>query len=109
MGIVEASDGFGLEGAGVVNRIGPDVTGLKVGDRVMFIGHSAFATQITVSENICEKIPHDLSFEDAATIPCVFATSYYSIFNIGNLEKGQVSGLQLDSSICLTIIVYPRP
>nr|ALQ32998.1 putative polyketide synthase [Fusarium sp. NRRL 52700] len=91
MGIVEGSNGFGLEGAGIVCRVGPKVTGLKKGDRVMFISHSAFSTQVVVSENLCEKIPDDLSFEDAATMPCVFATSYYSIFNIGNLKKGQAS------------------
>ncbi|KND94632.1 Lovastatin diketide synthase LovF [Tolypocladium ophioglossoides CBS 100239] len=95
MGIVEASDnGFGLEAAGIVRRTGPNVKDLKVGDRVMLIAHSqlrrlAFATQVVVSGNLCEKIPDDLSFEDAATMPCVFATSIYSIFNIGNLKKGQ--------------------
>ncbi|KAF9772857.1 hypothetical protein IL306_009400 [Fusarium sp. DS 682] len=89
MGIVEGPNGFGLEGAGIVGRIGPNVKGLKAGDRVMFISHSAFSTQVVVSENLCEKIPDDLSFEDAATMPCVFATSYYSIFNVGNLRKGQ--------------------
>ncbi|WZH49456.1 Polyketide synthase [Fusarium acuminatum] len=89
MGIVEGANGFGLEGAGIVSRIGPNVEGLKAGDRVMFISHSAFSTHVVVSENLCERIPDDLSFEDAATMPCVFATSYYSIFNIGNLKKGQ--------------------
>jgi NADPH:quinone reductase-like Zn-dependent oxidoreductase len=93
MGIVEGANGFGLEGAGIVSRIGPNVEGLKAGDRVMFISHSAFSTHVVVSENLCERIPDDLSFEDAATMPCVFATSYYSIFNIGNLKKGQVSSL----------------
>ncbi|POR37432.1 Polyketide synthase [Tolypocladium paradoxum] len=90
MGIVEASEnGFGLEAAGIVRRTGPNVKDLKVGDRVMLIAHCAFATQIVVSENLCEKIPDDLSFEDAATMPCVFATSIYSIFTVGNLKKGQ--------------------
>ncbi|GJN81831.1 type I iterative polyketide synthase [Purpureocillium lilacinum] len=90
MGIVEASEnGFGLEAAGIVRRTGPQVKSLQAGDRVMLIGHCAFATRIVVSENLCEKIPDDLAFEDAATMPCVFATSIYSIFNIGNLKKGQ--------------------
>ncbi|KAJ5675621.1 polyketide synthase [Penicillium macrosclerotiorum] len=90
MGIVEASEnGFGLEAGGIVRRIGPHVKDLKVGDRVMLIAHCAFATEIVVSENLCEKIPDGLGFEDAATMPCVFATSIYSIFNIGNLQKGQ--------------------
>ncbi|KAF4462221.1 polyketide synthase [Fusarium albosuccineum] len=89
MGIVQASDGFGLEGAGVVRHIGPDVKGLQLGDRVMFFGDSAFATKVVASERTCAKIPDDLSFSDAATMPTVFGTAYHSIFNVGNLEKDQ--------------------
>nr|ALQ32960.1 putative polyketide synthase [Fusarium scirpi] len=89
MGIVEGDNGFGLEGAGIVNRIGPNVKGLQPGDRVLFIAHDSFATHVVMSENLCEKIPDDLTFEDAATMPCVFATSYHSVFNMGNLKKGQ--------------------
>jgi hypothetical protein len=93
---------------GIVGRIGTNVKGLNTRDRVIFISHSAFSTQVVVSENICEKIPDDLSFDDAATMPCVFATSYYSIFNVGNLMKGQVSLISSTPEINLTILVYTR-
>ncbi|CAG8152229.1 unnamed protein product [Penicillium salamii] len=90
MGIVEAADNsFGLEAAGVVRRLGPDVQNLSVGDRVLLIGRGGFGTRVVVSENLCEKIPGGLSFEDAATMPCVFATSFYSLFTVGNLQRGQ--------------------
>ncbi|KAJ5910086.1 Acyl transferase/acyl hydrolase/lysophospholipase [Penicillium tannophilum] len=90
MGIVEASEiGFGLEAAGTVRRTGPQVKDLRAGDRVFLMGSGAFSTQVVVSENLCEKIPGGLSFEDAATMPCVFATSIYCIVNVGNLQKGQ--------------------
>ncbi|KAI7768286.1 hypothetical protein LZL87_013848 [Fusarium oxysporum] len=74
MGIVEGPNRFGLEGAGIVGRIGPNVKGLNIRDRVIFISHAAFSTQVVVSENLCEKIPDDLSFDDAATMPYGFAT-----------------------------------
>lgn len=90
MGIVEAKDNeFGHEGAGIVRRIGPEVQDLKVGDRVMVVGSCLFGTQLVLSENLCEKIPGGLSFTDAASMPCVFSTSIYSIFDVGNLKKGQ--------------------
>ena len=57
----------------------------------MLISNCTFATRLIVSENLCEEIPGGLSFEDAATMPCVYATSIYSIFTVGNLKKGQVS------------------
>lgn len=92
MSIVEGSkNGFGLEAAGIVCGTGPKVNGLSSGDRVMLMGNCCFGTVVIVSENLCEKIPGGLSFEDAATMPCVFATSMYSIFDVGHLKKGQVS------------------
>ncbi|KAF9888394.1 hypothetical protein FE257_008672 [Aspergillus nanangensis] len=90
MGIVKNPvAGFGLEAAGVILRTGSNVTGLKPGDRVMLCSDGSFATRRVVLEDLCVKIPSGLSFEDAATMPCVFATSIYSIFNIGNLKRGQ--------------------
>ncbi|KAJ5100126.1 polyketide synthase [Penicillium argentinense] len=90
MAIVEAPrNEFGYEAAGIVRRIGPKVKDIKVGDRVMLISRAAFGTQVVVSENLCETIPSGLSFEDAAAMPCVFATSIYSLFNTGNLKKGK--------------------
>lgn len=89
MGIV-GGNGLGLEAAGIVTRIGADVRTLNVGDRVMLMRDCTFATRQVLSEDLCERIPSGLSFEDAATMPCVFATSIYSLFNIGDLKRGQV-------------------
>nr|ALQ32761.1 putative polyketide synthase [Fusarium aywerte] len=81
--------GLGLEGAGVVRRVGPEVKDLQPGDRIMFLADGAFASHVVTPERLCEKIPADLSFEDAATMPAVFATAVCSLFNIGGLRKGQ--------------------
>ncbi|OJI87738.1 hypothetical protein ASPTUDRAFT_61784 [Aspergillus tubingensis CBS 134.48] len=90
MGIVGGSkNGFGHEAAGIVRRTGPNVTSLKAGDRVMLLSDGAFTTTQVLSEDLCAKVPDRLSFEDAATMPCVFATSIYSIFSIGRLKKGE--------------------
>ena len=92
MGIVGGSkNGFGHEAAGIVRRTGPNVTSLKAGDRVMLLSDGAFTTTQVLSEDLCAKVPDRLSFEDAATMPCVFATSIYSIFSIGNSRRGEVS------------------
>ena len=98
MGVLETSgQGFGYEAAGIVRRTGPTVKDMKVGDRVMLFSGGAFASQVIVSENLCEVIPNGLSFEDAAAMPCVFATSMYSLFDVGNLKKGQVCSLSIIS------------
>lgn len=101
MGIVEDSlDNLGQEAAGVVKRTGPNVTCFQPGDRVMLMATGTFATNQIVSEDLCQKIPGGLNFADAASMPCVYATSIYSIFDVGNLRKGQVS---LIINLCLNL------
>ncbi|KAL8335898.1 hypothetical protein RB598_009873 [Gaeumannomyces tritici] len=89
-GIVDIpEEGFGLEASGVVSAVGPDVRHLRPGDRVFLLNRGSFSTSITIPEELCEKIPDGLSLEDAATMPCVYATAIYSLFNIGRLQRGQ--------------------
>lgn len=83
--------GIGLEASGVVRKIGPAVKNLKVGDRVMNTGRGHFGSTSVGEEIVWEKIPDSLGFEQAATMPCVYATAIYSLIDIGQLRKGQVS------------------
>jgi NADPH:quinone reductase-like Zn-dependent oxidoreductase len=63
----------GLDVAGVVEAVGPDVTKLKPGDRVFADlyphGGGAFAEYVCATERAFLPIPEGLSFEDAATLP----------------------------------------
>ncbi|KAK1973664.1 KR domain-containing protein [Colletotrichum cereale] len=89
-GIVEIpEEGFGLEAAGVVSAVGPEVQGLNVGDRVFFLSRGSFSTSVIIPENLFQKIPPGLSLEDAATMPCVCATAMYALFHIGKLHRGK--------------------
>nr|A0A3G9H990.1 RecName: Full=Highly reducing polyketide synthase ALT1; Short=HR-PKS FUM1; AltName: Full=AAL-toxin biosynthesis cluster protein 1 [Alternaria alternata]BBG74267.1 polyketide synthase [Alternaria alternata] len=90
MGIVEANDvSIGLEGSGVVRKVGNGVTGLQAGDRVFYMADNCFSSQITISALRCVKIPSSLSFEQAATMPCVYATVIHSLLDMGGLQSGQ--------------------
>ncbi|KAF7556654.1 hypothetical protein G7Z17_g1229 [Cylindrodendrum hubeiense] len=80
---------LGIEAGGVVKRVGPDVKDLKEGDRVFLITGGCFSTGLVVPAQLCVKIPDSLSFEDAATMPCVFATVIYALLEVARLEKGQ--------------------
>ncbi|KAL8697589.1 MAG: hypothetical protein Q9201_007050 [Fulgogasparrea decipioides] len=91
MGVVDAAkDGIGLEGAGIVRGVGRKVKDFVAGDRVMMFEHGCFCTRVAISAALCTKIPDDLSFDEAATLPCVYATVIHSLLTIGRLEKGQV-------------------
>lgn len=80
---------LGLDGAGVIRNVGPKVTRVMPGDRVMFYSGGAFTSRITILQDLCIRIPERLALKDAATMPCVFATAIHSIFDLGTLQKGQ--------------------
>ncbi|KAH0434137.1 KR domain-containing protein [Colletotrichum camelliae] len=89
MGIVDSANSrMGLEAAGIVREIGPKVRALAPGDRVFVFGGGCFSTGITISEKLCVKIPDSLTFDDAATMPCVFSTVIHGLLEIGRLEAG---------------------
>jgi NADPH2:quinone reductase len=56
---------IGSQGAGVVEALGPDVSGFRAGDRVSFWGPS-YATHIVLPAARLIRIPDALTFEQAA-------------------------------------------
>ena len=81
---------FGLEASGVVRRTGPEVKHLQVGERIMGLVQGAFSSVIQASEMLFTKIPDQLSFNEAATLPYSYATVLYTLTEIGHIEAGQV-------------------
>src|SRR5687767_3389442 len=96
MGIVEGQkvegNGLGCECAGIITNVGPEVQGqLKIGDRVCVAASNTYTTSLRTTADHCVKIPSELSFQDAATMPCVYGTVIQGLVNLARLEKGQVS------------------
>ncbi len=64
---------IGLDVAGVVESVGPNVTRFKPGDRVFgdlfSFGQGSFAEYVCAHERAFLPIPAGMSFEDAATLP----------------------------------------
>jgi NADPH:quinone reductase-like Zn-dependent oxidoreductase len=87
-------DGFsgptlGLECAGRVSQVGPSVKDLEVGDRVVTFAASAFSTHVIVPATQAAKLPAEMAFESAATIPVAFLTAYYSLVSLAQLKRGE--------------------
>ena len=82
-------NGYGVECAGVVTKVGEAVQGLKVGDRVCAIAPSSFASRVRASQILVCIMPDSMSLEVGASIPSVFTTSYHCIHHAARLRKGE--------------------
>ncbi|KAJ5279261.1 hypothetical protein N7478_004633 [Penicillium angulare] len=85
---IGASD-MGLEGAGIIEAIGPNVNNLAVGDRVLYMSTGCFSTSFTLSEKLCIRLSNDMSFVKAASLPCVYGTAIMALIDKANLQPGQ--------------------
>jgi NADPH:quinone reductase len=80
----------GLEYAGEVDAMGPDVTGpLEAGDRVFgIVGGGGQAEFVLTHERMAVPIPSNLDFVEAATIPEAFITAHDALIAQGDLDPG---------------------
>lgn len=77
------------DGAGIVTRVGPNTEGLQVGDRVCGIFKGLFAGTERALYTGVTKIPDNMSWEEAASIPFVYGTAYIALFELARLRKGE--------------------
>jgi NADPH2:quinone reductase len=82
---------LGMEGSGVVNKIGSKVTKVKEGDEVTFgaMGKGAFSEYVVVGESSVAIKPSTLNFSEAAAFQTAYLTAYVSLVRRGNLQKGE--------------------
>ena len=81
----------GLEFAGEVDALGPDVTGThKIGDRVFgILGGGGQAEFVVTHERMAMPIPPNLDFVQAAAVPEVFLTAHDALLTQGRLGPGE--------------------
>ena len=79
----------GMEGSGIVRRVGPEVRHCRVGDEVAFIQGGCIANRVIVDEHRVFAKPARLSMEEAASTLSVYVTAYYSLVHLARLSRGQ--------------------
>ena len=84
----EASAAVGYEGAGIVQGVGPGVTALLPGDRVMGLFPHAAATSAVTDCQRLVRIPEGLPFAQAAALPVAFLTAHYTLQEAVRLKSG---------------------
>jgi NADPH:quinone reductase-like Zn-dependent oxidoreductase len=84
---------LGMDIAGQVEAIGKDVTQFQVGDEVFGdlseSGFGAFAEYVCATEAALVLKPTNISFEQAATVPCAALTAIQGLRDCGKIRSGQ--------------------
>ncbi|ELT91922.1 hypothetical protein CAPTEDRAFT_20650 [Capitella teleta] len=79
---------LGLEGSGVVAQVGPGVTDLKEGQRVVCMqDFGLWREYAVVKRSHCFVIPDSMSFHDAAAFPLNYVTAHQMLFDCANLRR----------------------
>lgn len=86
--------GVGFEVAGVVQEVGHRVTQWNVGDEVMSFCQSGYSEYVVAKEGQVMPKPAQLSFSQAAAIPCQYLTAYHALLTLGRLTAGQTVLIQ---------------
>lgn len=80
---------FGDEVGGVVVATGKNVSHVAVGDRVFGLAVYGLSTHTLARGGDVVKMPDWMSFEEAATLPVVFMTSWHALNNVARMRKGE--------------------
>jgi NADPH2:quinone reductase len=82
----------GMEGAGTIHAVGADVTGWRVGDRVIFgVRPGAFAEYVKVSaKSLLLRLPDGWSYAEGAGFRVGAQTAYHSLVHRAQLKSGEV-------------------
>ncbi|MGB7999498.1 MAG: zinc-binding dehydrogenase [Anaerobacillus sp.] len=84
---------LGLDGAGIIEEVGEDVSIWKPGDRVVYHGDlmkkGTFAEYAITSAHTISSLPDAISFENAAAIPTASYTAYQALFRKLHIHRGQ--------------------
>jgi len=80
----------GGELAGVVRAVGEDVTGIRVGDRVLASGNTGGFAELAVADaRSVHVLPDPMSFDEGAALPVIYPTSYAGLVWRGELREGE--------------------
>ena len=80
----------GMEVAGVVEALGPGVTGLAPGMRVLaFVNSGGLAERVVVPADRLLVLPDTMPFADAAAFPIAYGTSHLALDHKARLQSGE--------------------
>lgn len=93
---------IGFDGAGIIEKTGPDCQLFKVGDEVSWVGptteQGTYAEYQLVNELACAKKPKNLDFVDTASYGLTFMTAYQSLYRRMEVKPEEQTAILIVSS-----------
>ncbi len=84
----------GMEVAGIVEAVGPDVQGVKPGDRVAGMGLlGGYAELVALPAKAVFPLPPGMDGGDACALMCAYGTSHHALKQRANLQAGETVGV----------------
>jgi len=80
---------LGMECAGTVTRVGPDVTGFRPGQRVLALGSGTLSRWVTVDAAMAVALKDEIPCAAAAGMPAVTLTVRYALDEVARLQSGE--------------------
>jgi NADPH:quinone reductase-like Zn-dependent oxidoreductase/acyl carrier protein len=82
---------LGVDCAGTVVRVGDQVTDFRTGDRVMTgtATEGAWGSHATIDAALAAPLPDELTVEQGAALPAVYATVWYGLMDLSRLRAGE--------------------
>ncbi|KAK5574557.1 hypothetical protein RB653_009810 [Dictyostelium firmibasis] len=89
---------FGLEFSGIITRVGNNVKGYNIGDEVFGSTNNSASSHTVVDYNKIHLKPRNISHVEAASIPVVYISSFYSLFYVGDFNIEQNESILIHSA-----------
>lgn len=80
---------LGIDVAGTIEAVGENVRKFKVGDHVFGSCFGSHSEYVAPRENFLSHMPKNISFEEAAAIPCAAQTALQALRDIAQIKQGQ--------------------
>lgn len=94
--------------SGIVTRIGSKVSNVAVKDRVAALAEGALSTHVLVAAQNVARLPENISFEQAASIPASLATASYALVHVARVEKGERVLIHVEDDTALSAVALVR-
>ena len=86
---------IGWDVAGDIVALGPEVNGLRVGQRIVArLGGGGYAELAAVPASVAVPLPDQVSYDEAASLPVVYLTAWVALLDTAGLKAGETALVQ---------------